>query len=375
MKILIASAAFYPENSPRSFRASELAKEFVKQGHEVTLITIDTGTELDVFCRTHSIRLKKLSPRKLRPIQIGGNRVPSIFWRIVNRVLFMLIEYPDIELAFKYRKILRSERNYDLLISIAVPYPVHWGTAWAQKERGQIAKIWVADCGDPYMGNKVDSFRKLFYFKYVEKWFCKKTDFIAITNIQMKDNYYPEFHNKIVEITQGFNFEESRKLLPPYSPNRVPTFAYVGTFIEGFRDPRALLDHLVNLPVEFKFYIYTPQRYLIEPYLERGRGRIELKDTLPRIELLSILKKMDFLVNISYDVKVQSPSKLIDYYLVGRPVLSLLSNEVNEGSIQQFLDGNYAQQFQFDNYEKFEIQNVSRKFLALLGNHERLESR
>jgi hypothetical protein len=63
---------------------------------------------------------------------------------------------------------------------------------------------------------------------------------------------------------------------------------------------------------------------------------------------------------------VQSPSKLIDYYLVDRPVLSLQSNEVNETQINQFLDGNYDHRFQFEEYEKFRIERVCNKFLELV---------
>jgi hypothetical protein len=37
-KLLIVTHGFYPEQSPRSFRATELAKEFCRQGHQVSII-------------------------------------------------------------------------------------------------------------------------------------------------------------------------------------------------------------------------------------------------------------------------------------------------------------------------------------------------
>ena len=37
MKILIISGSFYPDNSPRAFRTTELAKRFCKLGHDVTV--------------------------------------------------------------------------------------------------------------------------------------------------------------------------------------------------------------------------------------------------------------------------------------------------------------------------------------------------
>jgi len=362
-RILIASAAFYPENSPRSFRATELAKEFSRQGHAITVITLDRGRVAQDFCAQHRIELKHLAPYFFKPIKIYPHGIRNILSRGFNRLLLMVMEYPEIELMFKFRKVLSKQAGYDLLISVAVPYPVHWGVAWAWKR--QLAKCWVADCGDPYMGATTDSFRKMFYFKYLEKWFSRKADFISITNIRMIDNYYPEFHSKIREITQGFNFEETKSGLLEYVPNAIPTFAFAGTFFPGSRDPRTLFQYLVGLETNFKFLIFSGQRSLIEPYLKAGRGRIEIRDLLPREELLQVLRTMDFLINISYDVKIQSPSKLIDYYLVDRPVLSLQSGEVDREKITQFLKRDFRQKFQFEDYEKFRIENVCSKFLDL----------
>jgi hypothetical protein len=38
-KILIVSSSFHPEQAPRAFRVTELAKEFSKKGHEVHVLT------------------------------------------------------------------------------------------------------------------------------------------------------------------------------------------------------------------------------------------------------------------------------------------------------------------------------------------------
>ncbi len=367
-KILIVSKTFYPINTPRSFRATELVKEFARQGHEVTLYTIKDDAIHVPFEKQFGVTIKSLGQLRLHALDnSAGGKIISLIKRMINRGLNLLFEYPDIELMFKVRKVLVKESGYDLLISIAVPHPVHWGVAWATRSNSKIARTWVADCGDPYMGERTDSFRKLFYFKYFEKWFGRLANYIAITNINMRNNYYPEFHHKIVEITQGFNFEMTKEKLPEYKPNRIPTFAYAGTFIQRARDPRVLLEYLVNLDVMFKLIIFTEQKHLVEPYLAAGKGRIVIQDQVPRMELLEVLCKMDFLLNISYDVSVQSPSKLIDYYLVGRPVLSLQSNEVNMPVLQEFLNGNYTNAFVFENYEKFKIENVCGQFLQLIS--------
>ena len=37
-RILIVGRTFFPEQSPRSFRTTELAKEFARQGHQVEVL-------------------------------------------------------------------------------------------------------------------------------------------------------------------------------------------------------------------------------------------------------------------------------------------------------------------------------------------------
>src|SRR5699024_8889428 len=178
----------------------------------------------------------------------------------------------------RVKKALKDESGYDLLISIAVPHPVHWGVAWARSKENPIATTWAADCGDPFMGADLDTFNKWFHFKYFEKYFCRKADFVTVPMEDAKKGYYPEFRNKIEVIPQGFNFEEVKINPSSYSKNHKPTFAYAGSFIPGRRDPRPFLDYLVSLRRNFKFILYTKNLALIEPWLQKSNGRIEARD-------------------------------------------------------------------------------------------------
>ena len=38
-------------------------------------------------------------------------------------------------LIWKENKVLKQEKGYDLLISIAVPHPIHWGVAMAREKK------------------------------------------------------------------------------------------------------------------------------------------------------------------------------------------------------------------------------------------------
>lgn len=371
MKILIVSRAFYPENSPRSFRATELVKEFKRQGHDVTLLT-EKQDEVHVpFEKEYGVEIKNFGPLRFPEIDISrGNRISKLIKRAIRRGLLLFFEYPKIELVGKVKDALQKESGYDLLISIAVPHPVHWGVARAWRADSPIATTWVADCGDPYMGQTLDSFNKLFYFKYFEKDFCRKADYITVPIEEAKEGYYPEFREKIKVIPQGFKFDEVEINHTAYKKNSVATFAYAGSFIPGGRDPRKFLDYLIAQDKRFKFIIYTKTTGLVEPYLERAEGQIEIRDTIPRKVLLQELSKMDFLVNFENESPLMMPSKLIDYYLTGRPVLSVKSTEVNTKVTDRFLEGDYRDQYHFRNMDRYRIDNVCKQFLNLCANNE-----
>ncbi|HPM03321.1 MAG TPA: glycosyltransferase [Candidatus Cloacimonadota bacterium] len=366
-KIIIVTAGFFPQNSPRSFRATELAKEFARRGHEVVVYTPVNGFDYRNLEDTYGFTVKDLGRVRFKNFTIASNGSSQLFKRAINRVLQLLIEYPDIQLMFKVRRALRGEKDFDLLISNAVPYPVHWGVALFWVRNNSIAKTWVADCGDPYMGLKWDSFRKLFYFKYIEKWFCRKADYISVPADDYVQYYYPEFKFKIKVIPQGFKFEDNI-IYREEIKNRVPNFAFSGRFLPRLRDPIPFLNYLSTLERDFRFVVFSPNTEFLIPFKEKLGERLVVKGFIQREKLIYELSKMDFLVNIEFhsSIRSNSPSKLADYAIAKRPVISLNMQNLNKESILEFLDGNYEKQMIIRNPDRYRIENVTRQFLELI---------
>ncbi len=367
-RILIISQTIFPAQYPRSYRATELAKELAKQGHEVILYATLGNYNYSNFEKENNLKVKNIGKMwfaKLNSVDIGKR---AFLDKALGRVFNRLIEFPDIELMFRMPGILKKERRIDLLISVAMPHPIHWGCAMARSlSPNEFPQKWVADCGDPYMGNKFRKTKHLFYFKYLEKWFCKKADYITIPVDGAREGYYHEFHNKIKVIPQGFRFNIYD--IQSKQPNNViPTFAYSGIFYKGFREPTPFLEYLTSVKTPFKFIIYTPDQSLIEPYLSRLAGKIEVRAYVPRNELLKTLSTMDFLINIENGTSVQSPSKLIDYALTKRPILSFTSDAIPEATFLEFLQGDYTNQFIVQNIDQYRIENVAKSFLRFLAD-------
>lgn len=360
--ILIVTKAFYPENSPRSFRATELAKEFSRQGHNVTVMLPEKDVDYSNFLKEYPISIKTF------PLKFGKPKSSNkVFGSLVhkwNRLLFLLFEYPNIEIMFRVKKELKNTVPYDLMISIAVPHPIHWGIAAVRNAKNSIAHTWVADCGDPFMGNTLESIKPPFWFKYFEKSFCRKADFITVPTETSIKAYYPEFHHKIVVIPQGFNFDEI-KINHTNAVNPVPTFAYAGGVAQsGIRSPKLILDYLLESGKKFRFHVFSNNSSALEKYA--GYPEIVLHGSLPRPLLLQELAKMDFLLNLNNGTVNQTPSKLIDYSLVKKPILDIQAEKPDFTIIDEFLNGNYHNAFVVKNLEKFTIQSVAQKFFNLM---------
>ncbi len=367
-KILLVSRTIYPNNSPRSFRTTELVKEFARQGHEVTLYIVKEHPEQAELARQFGFKLKTLGPLKLKNLPSGqSNKYLALFLRATRRLLLMLFEYPNIELMFKVRKAMKKEKDHDLLISIAVPHSIHWGVAWARSKKHSFAKTWVADCGDPFMTNVLETIAPLFYFKYFEKWFSRKAEHIAVPAKDYIQYYYKEFWPKIKVIPQGFKFEDSR-IYEGEIKNEVPTFAFAGRFLPQLRDTRPFLDYLTSLDQVFRFVVFTPNTEFVTPYKERLGNKIDIRGFIPREDLLFELSKMDFLLHIEFhsSVKSDSPSKFADYAIVKRPVIALNMENLDKDKFLAFLNQDYRQKLNLSGADKFRIENVTQSFLSLI---------
>jgi hypothetical protein len=364
-KILIISHVIYPAQYPRAYRTTELAKELARQGHDVTVYAVLGNHNYTNFELEHRLKVRNFGKMIFVRLDSDGKFRKNIVVQIINRLLSRFLEFPDIEFMFRIPKIIKHEYNIDLLISIAIPFPIHWGCALSKSiSRQSFPKTWLADCGDPFMLNQID--HHFFYFKYLEKWFCRKTNHLIVPSENIIPFYYPEFRNKIKVIPQGFKFENI-EYSKEYIQNPIPTFAYAGIFYKNKRDPSLFLDYLCSLKIDFKFIIFTASDELIQTYYERLNKKIEVKPYLERKQLLFELCKMDFLLYIENLNSYGSPSKLIDYAIVKRPILSIPADSLPKDTINEFFKGNYQHQLTIRNVDQYNIVNVAKQFIELVS--------
>lgn len=360
MKIVIISRLCYPASGPRANRTTELAKELVRQNNEVTIYALLGDYDYSEYSKKTGIRFKNLGQAKYGLSSNTGKKT-NLFYKFLRKVFGKYTLFPETLFIPMVKKAIKNEKEIDVLITIAVPHILHMATALSDLSK---IKTWIADCGDPFMGNPFH--RPPFYFEYFERKWCEKCNYITVPVESAINAYYPEFYNKIKVIPQGFDFGSTK--IASYHPNKVVTFAYSGAFYKGLRDPSAFLRYLTTIKIPYKFIIYTKDISLLLPYIKELGQNIEIREYIPREDLIYELSKMDFLVNIPNNSGVQQPSKLIDYALTKRPILEVSSEftEDVKSRFMEFIAGDYHQQQVFANLEQYNIVNVAKHFLALV---------
>jgi hypothetical protein len=189
--------------------------------------------------------------------------------------------------------------------------------------------------------------------------------YVTIPYLKLKKYYKKKYHDKIKIIPQGLDFRQVR--LAEYRVNPVPTFAYAGTFMKHFRDPRLFLTYLSKIKADFKFIAYTNKKGLISGFTERLSGKLEIREYIPRLQLIYELSRMDFLINIQNGNKKDYPSKLIDYTLTKRPVLEINSFVLDEAAIMAFFKRDFdSYNAALKNIDQYDIERVAEQFLGLL---------
>ena len=361
MKIVIVTHLIYPALNPRAFRSTELAKEFARQGHDVRLYAVTGNYDYTDFMKETGIKVCPIKP-KFDTVNAGSAKA-SLFRRACRKLSYYFFDFPHIEMSWLSYKLLKEEENIDLLVTIAYPHPIHWGAAFLKKHSPQnFAKTWISDCGDPYMLNPLE--KRRWYFKYMEEFWGRMTDYITIPIEEAKKSYYPSVQSKLRIIPQGFNFTNIK--LDTYQKHNIPHFAYAGSIYAGSRDPTTFLQYLMTLKHDFRFTVYTKTPAFFEEFKNKLGDKLQIRTFIPREQLIFELSGQDFLINLTNPFSVQAPSKLIDYALTQRPIVRISTPFNEEEKMQKIFDkGEVDNDYADIDISAYDIRNVADAFLAL----------
>jgi hypothetical protein len=378
MKVLIVSYAYSPELSPRAFRWTAIAEELASLGHSVKVVCASSlgqavaeyvnGVEIHRAGSNARENIKRwlrleatTTPIKSPPVLEAlvssrskiGSFIKSIYTHTVRKIL-----WPDFA-AFWYfsalklaHKVIKKERP-DVLVTVSLPYTSHL-VGLALKRRYAIR--WIVDIGDPFsfMTETPVNNYKLFHSLNArsESRVLQMADAITVTTEGTKREYLKHFSalisKKIVAIPPLFSppkivddsvsfFKDSKRI----------RLVFAGTLYRAIRDPMALLAFFRLLSstshgshVELHFLgVINDCKPCFFAYEDLLGSKIFLHGLVSRGEALQAMQEANVLVNLGNSTAFQLPSKVVEYVMLGKPVLNIAKLE-SDSSQSFFSDFN-----------------------------------
>lgn len=367
-KMLIASRWYAPIKNPRAFRTYELLMEFVRREYDVSVF-LPEDAEVHVRANVVFVPYGKMAGSIDRANNSNVNLKFRFLARIRQIFLFLFGDGPKIirycySLYRSLKSSLRHHNDYDVILSISYPFYVNVALA-CLKRYVHPSTVLIADCGDPFYANP--SFKKAFYLKYLEKWVLNQFDYVTIP-IEAARSCYLEYlpPEKIKVIPQGFRLMD----IPDgvYQKNPVPTFGYAGVFYESIRNPRYFFEYLLTLKQDFRFVVYAIAdgftAGLLAEYKKKLGEKLDVREAVDRKVLISEMATWEFVINFNNDNSNQRPSKLIDYAMSKRPILSFNQASFQPDLFLAFLHGDYSDREHID-LSQYDIRTVVDKFEKL----------
>jgi glycosyltransferase involved in cell wall biosynthesis len=334
-------------------------------------------------------RVMKIKNFKRKPTRDSVNKEQTIIDSEpktgLKEKIFKYLEYnyyvPDTKIRWYKHAIkdiknrILKENDIDVIYSTSSPYTDHLIALEIKKYTN---KPWVADFRDPWIGNK------FIYDRYdetrqkreqeMEYEVVKNADIIIQVTESIAEDYrarYPEYADKIVVITNGFDLEDLKEI------NEVSetkfSIRYTGMFVEG-QDIEIFIKALEELAVENEAFI-NDLRVEFTGFVPEEQRRIisnsNIKDKIIVNEYVTHNIALE-LMNTSNINLVILPNeeaskgiytgKIFDCILVEKPILGImptdgvaakliLENDIGIAVEMDDLEG--MKYFIRDNYEKF----------------------
>lgn len=370
MKILLVIASYKPLQDPNILRWSSIIKTLISAGHQVDILTtnhkpsgkkevIEGATVYRCGHATLKDKLYNLFNTKTRRHEPGYQAPRN---NAINRMLEWLVDkfwratyWPDgaklfLKPGIKKGRELVLNNKYDSMISVGLPFTCHWITYHLKSEFMDIH--WHMDIQDPFTYSKefrVNNYNR-FYQKNLqaERETFRKANSISVTNSEAKSKYL-----------ELFEFQEEKiSIIPPLLEIPIPTskpivklktgklhLVYFGSFYEGVRSPQFFLNFFETLSKDNYSLFNNIQLHVVG---QQSRFSQEVFDRFPQIkqrivfhgfktrkELFSIVKEMDFIINIGNSTSYHLPSRAVEFLYFNKPIINFTSTKAD--SLKVFL--------------------------------------
>ncbi|MDY0277323.1 MAG: hypothetical protein RBQ97_04495 [Acholeplasma sp.] len=307
------------------------------------LCEIDTGKVLKIITKLFSILIKGFY--YLRFVMFSKEKI-SGGWE-VNRIFHQYI-------------ILSKEKDYDLVISVSLPFQSHYVAKKIKEARVDNLK-WIAYEFDPYYYNtsiKASKSRRS-RMKLDELEVFDKCDALIFTpelhDYYLKNGFIKEsekLHSLPYATLNIVQHNNTTKLLNNFMNPREINCLFAGQLYDDIRNPRGLLavfsrvSPSINLIMMTNYSVEKLQMYSVDGFLPTIVPFQTHETTLFN------LREADVLINIGNTVEFQAPAKIFEYISTGKPIIHF--SKIKDDPVLKYLK-NYPSKLIVNEWEADKI--------------------
>lgn len=202
MKILFVSQYFYPE----TFRGNDIVFDFVKRGHEVTVLTAKPNYPNGRFFEGYNLFNKRTE-------NIQGAEIirTSIIPRGNGNGLMLILNYISFVVCSFFTVHFRIRAKFDIVfVQQLSPVTMALPGIWIKKKQKIPLCLWVLDLW-PESVTAASNFKNSFIIRIIDrlvKYIYENSDKILISSIFFKDSISQQINNNTKEIIHFPNWAE-----------------------------------------------------------------------------------------------------------------------------------------------------------------------
>lgn len=373
MKIAIVSYYFAPANLMGAIRPTALAREWMKQGHEVEIITsrrkswlfLERQASIDMFalrgideskllCVDNSMlyrcfswlvwtmarssgvsNSRKVSSKDLRAVNFKSVAKKTAFW------IMSIIQDVDwaIVASLKSKSILN---NSDVVFSTSGPLSSHLVQIFTRSTRN-----WIADFRDPLALPHDLSIQKRLN-EFITQYILLKANSVSVVSLGYKEMLTAN-KTLLAKCRVVYNGFESVDISDAHVSSDTFRIFYAGTTYGGKRDLSPLflafskMEKRMQESIEF---VYAgPEGHIVQEWKEKYCGNIKLLDLglVSRSVVLQEYLRVNMLIVATWndiDYKGVIPGKVFELMPYGLPILNFVSSSGGPVEIIDVLGGN-----------------------------------
>lgn len=341
MRLMIVTWLYEPHATPRAIRWKTVARELVRLGCEVDIVTSrgpgESEFEIVGGVGVHRCGGSTAARASAFAKDKGSAHPVASLLKRVHRSTWKRLYWPDkaclwARPATRTAERLLAQRRYDGLITVSLPFTAH--VVGDRLKRKHPDLPWLVDVGDPFSCQDESAPNNVkLHGRRNREWESRvfqHADKISITNAAMEQVYgeiFPAIRDKYVVIPPVLGADVPKPVFGERktAPKRL---LFLGTLYRNIRNPRYLLEAFEQLPSFCELHIIGDVHDcgdLVDVAQKRIGNRLTVTGSQPRAEAMKSLADSDFLVNIGNTTPFQLPSKLAEYAAMGKHIVNISS--------------------------------------------------